>query len=657
MVRVKSRATDGPVGWEMIYKFNDFSVNTAKREVLRGADIVELEPRSYELLAFLIEHRDRAIGKDELQDEVWKTIVSDGALTRSVMKLRQSLGDTDGTIIKTIRGFGYRFVADVETPQETALPEQLSPPPPPPSPADRKRLTPGILVAAAAVLAVVLAVLARDLWIKQPVDPKSIAVLPFDDLSESQDQRWFADGLAEEILNSLARTPDLSVAGRTSSFAFRDSNVVIPSIADALGVAHILEGSVRREGDRIRVTAQLIRARDGMHLWSDNFDHPAANLIEVQEAIAINIAIALKTATDPEALAALVSSGTPSVQAFEEYLRGLAGISSMLATGDVNAYLEAIGAFERAVEIDPEFALAYGEIASYWITQLSQVAIASGRQDKSVTELRAIIEEALDNAIRYSRDPVEKLKFRSTKAMIEVKPRQALQLNSEFLAARPHDRQAQGQHLNLLAQLNMFDQIAEVVFEFFERGGFDPAVTGRSIHTMLYGGDEQAIRRFLELVDDHLVHSRVAMYQAHRGLLWIGEVDRAREFHDQLIGSDLSGSQRAHVRLRQLCAEGKVAEAQQLYEQAMVDFADRLSFPWLAATTMGYPDQGRESLYQFDADQNMNALAGFLLYGNFDPRPFPNLMAHLEIHGNETGELPTVPYRCSRDETSPETNQ
>ena len=634
---------------EMKYTFKDFSVNTAKREVRRGAEIVELEPRSYELLAYLIEHRDRAIGKDELQDEVWKTIVSDGALTRSVMKLRQSLGDTDGSIIKTIRGFGYRFVADVESPQESAPPEQPSPQTSQPSQPERRRLAPGILVAGAAVLAIVLAFVARDLWVKQPVDPKSIAVLPFEDMSEAQDQRWFADGLAEEILNSLARTPDLTVAGRTSSFAFRDSNVVIPSIAEALGVAHILEGSVRREGDRIRVTAQLIRARDGMHLWSENFDHPAANLIEVQEAIAISIAVALKTATDPEALAALVSSGTPSVQAFEEYLRGLAGISSMLATGDVNAYLEAIHAFERAVEIDPEFALAYGAIANYWVTQLSQVALASGRQDKSVTEIRAISEAALDNAIRHSRDPVQQLKFRSIKAMTEVKLRQALQLNSEFLAARPHDRQAQSQHLNLLAQLNMFDRIAEVAFEFFERDGFDPAVTGRSIHTILYSGDEEAIRGFLDLIDDHLVHSRVAMYQAHRGLLWIGEVARARELHDQLVGSDLSATQRTHVRLRQLCAEGKIEEAQQLYEQARVDFANRRSFPWLAASTMGYPDQGADSLRQFDADQNMNALAGFLLYGNFDPRPFPNLMAHLEIHGNETGHLPTVPYRCFKE--------
>jgi TolB-like protein/DNA-binding winged helix-turn-helix (wHTH) protein/tetratricopeptide (TPR) repeat protein len=627
----------------MIYTFGEFTINTAKRELRRGTEVVELEPLSYKLLVYFVEHRDRAIGKDELQDGVWGTIVSESALTRSVMKLRQSLDDSDGSIIKTIRGFGYRFVAAVETSQHDEAPA------PPPSPSQQPKQRNSLVFIVTAVAVFVLFTVVRSLWFQTPVDLKSIAVLPFDDLSESQDQQWFADGLAEEILNALARTPDLSVSSRTSSFSFRNSNQDIPSIADALGVAHVLEGSVRRDGDQIRVTAQLIRARDGMHLWSENFDHPGADIIDVQEAIAIKIAVALETAIDPEALGALVSSGTRSVPAFEAYLRGLAGYTSMLQTGDVGAYTAAIDAFEQAVEIDPEFALAYGEIASYWITQLSQVAIASDRRDKSVTEARAAAEEALDKAIRFSRDDVEELKFRTVKAAVEVKLRQALQLNSEFLDVRPHDRQAQGRQLNILAQLNMFDAITKVAFEFYEQDGFDPLVTGRSIHTMIYSDDERAIREFLDLVDENLARSTIAMYQAHRGLLWIGEVARARELHDQLIASNLSGSQIAHVRMRQLCAEGNVDEAQRLYDEAKVDFADRRSFPWLAANTMGYPDQGMESLRQFDADRNLNALAGFLLYGTFDPRPFPNLMDHLAIHGDETGNLLVVPYRCTRD--------
>jgi hypothetical protein len=167
---------------------------------------------------------------------------------------------------------------------------------------------------------------------------------------------------------------------------------------------------------------------------------------------------------------------------------------------------------------------------------------------------------------------------------------------------------------------------------------------------MIYSNNERAIRAFLDLVNEHLVHSTVAMYQAHRGLLWIGEVARARELHDKLIASDMRGSLKAHTRLRQLCAEGRVDEAKQLYEEANKEFSDRRSFPWLTANTMGYSDQGLASLHQFDADRNLNALAGFLLYGTFDPRPFPNLMAHLEVHGNETGHVTEVPYRCLGNE-------
>jgi DNA-binding winged helix-turn-helix (wHTH) protein len=109
----------------MIYRFEEFTLNTAKREVHRGAEAVKIEPRTYELLIYLLENRDRAIGKDELQDKVWGTIVSDSAMTRGVMKLRKSLGDTSDAIIKTVPRFGYRFVAEVESLPE---PPSCSPP-------------------------------------------------------------------------------------------------------------------------------------------------------------------------------------------------------------------------------------------------------------------------------------------------------------------------------------------------------------------------------------------------------------------------------------------------------------------------------------------------------------------------------------------------
>ncbi|MEE8426233.1 MAG: hypothetical protein V3S15_03040, partial [Woeseiaceae bacterium] len=128
---------------------------------------------------------------------------------------------------------------------------------------------------------------------KNTVTDKSVAVLPFADLSELQDQEWFTDGLTEEILNSLARLPELQVTARTSSFEFKDTNTDIGLIAEKLGVAHVVEGSVRRIGDKMRVTAQLIRASDGFHLWSETYDRNTEDLFEVQHDVAENIAASL----------------------------------------------------------------------------------------------------------------------------------------------------------------------------------------------------------------------------------------------------------------------------------------------------------------------------------------------------------------------------
>jgi TolB-like protein len=155
---------------------------------------------------------------------------------------------------------------------------------------------------------------------QKATDLRSIAVLPFVNMSSDQAQEWFSDGLTEEILNALARTPDLLVAARTSSFKYKNSDEDVPTIAAALGVAHILEGSVRSARDRLRVKAQLIRASDGFHLWSQTYDREPEDVIRIQEDIAIEIAKALETAMDPEALARMVSSGTSSVPAYNAYL-------------------------------------------------------------------------------------------------------------------------------------------------------------------------------------------------------------------------------------------------------------------------------------------------------------------------------------------------
>jgi TolB-like protein len=154
---------------------------------------------------------------------------------------------------------------------------------------------------------------------------RSIAVLPFTAMSSGEDDEYFADGLTEEILNSLAGLPELLVTARTSSFHFKGKELPIPEIARTLGVDHVVEGSVRRAGERVRITAQLIRAQDGFHLWSDTYDRTLEDVFAVQEDIAANIAETLDVVLDEEKRRMMRDAGIGNVEAFIAFQKGMAG--------------------------------------------------------------------------------------------------------------------------------------------------------------------------------------------------------------------------------------------------------------------------------------------------------------------------------------------
>jgi TolB-like protein len=151
---------------------------------------------------------------------------------------------------------------------------------------------------------------------------KSIAVLPFTDLSPERDQEYFSDGMSEEILNALAQVRDLKVAGRTSSFHFKGKNQDLRAVGQALGVSNVLEGSVRKQGDQVRITAQLIQVSDGFHLWSQSYDGDMSDVFELQERIARAITDELKVILSGEQQQRLTRQGTDSVVAHQQYLRG-----------------------------------------------------------------------------------------------------------------------------------------------------------------------------------------------------------------------------------------------------------------------------------------------------------------------------------------------
>ena len=194
------------------------------------------------------------------------------------------------------------------------------------------------------------------------VEPQSIAVLAFADLSPERDQEYFGDGIAEEILNALVRLPGLRVAGRTSAFHFKGRNEDLRTIGATLGVAHILEGSVRKQGERLRITAQLIRSEDGFHLWSETYDGTDADIFALQERIAREVTRELKVALGTGEDQRLINAGTENPDAYALYLRATDAFNRRAT----DLYEEAIAAARQALRLDPGFARAHSRLATLY---------------------------------------------------------------------------------------------------------------------------------------------------------------------------------------------------------------------------------------------------------------------------------------------------
>jgi TolB-like protein len=205
------------------------------------------------------------------------------------------------------------------------------------------------------------------------VSDKSIAVLPFLDMSEHKDQEYFSDGLSEELIDRLTKIPDLRVPARTSSFYFKGKQATIADIAKALGVAHVLEGSVRKSGDTLRVTAQLIRVDNGYHVWSETYDRKLDDIFKIQDEIAGAVVTALKVQLLPmQRAAAQDELRTENLEAYNLYLQGKQSYNQ----GDVAGYQRAVTAFQAATKLDPRYAAAYANLAlaQFWLTDTTVTA-------------------------------------------------------------------------------------------------------------------------------------------------------------------------------------------------------------------------------------------------------------------------------------------
>jgi len=302
--------------------------------------------------------------------------------------------------------------------------------------------------------------------------------------------------------------------------------------------------------------------------------------------------------------------------------------------------------FERAIELDPDFSMAYWRLAIFWESQMSSTNMIAGIVEIPVEEMIANFEDAIDKAIATERDPVNKLRFRAWKASKSMRLAQALRLITEYLEQRPNDQDAQNSNLNLLATLSMDEELRTAIKDYQERDGYNVLVTQASLTLILTSNDSELIRAFAKTAVERIGDNTFFNYQAHRALLWAGDIDGASRMQRLVVSSDLSEQYLQMVALRQACAEGRVSDATRIFERFKKNYANELSTLWLSHILMSQPERAHEILLELDDADDLNPLIDFLSYAQFDTRYFPNLMALLDAQGITPREPLAVPYRC-----------
>lgn len=372
-----------------VVQIGEWTVQPAIDCIWRGTETQKLEPRTMRLLICLAESAGEVVSIDRLLSEVWAgVVVGSASVYEAVSQLRKILGDVDPqpTYIVTVPRKGYRLIAPVQRGtaggETSSVPVTLS----------RNVTSRRVWVVAGIVIVVGLAAayLSGQVWLSKHtaskgqlpaksmvVSGKSIAVLPFTDMSEKKDQEYFADGMSEELIGLLAQVPELHVPARTSSFYFKNKQVTMAEIGKALAVSHVLEGSVRKSGDTVRVTAQLIRADTGFTVWSHTYDRHLDDILKIQDEIANTVTKSLKVSL--LGVDVPFADAAANGDAYILYLQGRALNQRRTQVDNANA----ISYLRRAAQADPMFAPAWAATADALIDDFMYFAQAPYKQTRT----------------------------------------------------------------------------------------------------------------------------------------------------------------------------------------------------------------------------------------------------------------------------------
>lgn len=382
----------------MIYQFDDYELDSNKFELLKNGDLQSLAPQAFDLLYLLICNAERLVTREEVIEKVWGgRHVSDTTVSSCLKSVRKILGD-DGEnqrFIRTSRGRGFQFIHPVHKKDDAVKPSK-----PNEAATSTSSFSHKVFLMMAGLLLIAVSFI---YWINRVPEsngsfadqPFTIAVLPFADMSAEGDQEYFASGITEEILNVLARIDKLSVISRTTSFSLKVQNLSIPEVSELLGVKYVVEGSVRKSGSRVRVTAQLIDADTDQHLWSQNYDRELVDIFAIQDEIGMAIANILQIEIKHEDITQ--KAPTSSMAAYELYLKGhelFLNRGMVNATSRIGNLVMGIAFLEQAVKIDPNYALAWADIASSYLLLVTYDG-AHYSLDRVSTRVKEAAEKAL----------------------------------------------------------------------------------------------------------------------------------------------------------------------------------------------------------------------------------------------------------------------
>jgi TolB-like protein/cytochrome c-type biogenesis protein CcmH/NrfG len=467
----------------LLYSFGSYALDTETRELRRGPELIAVEPQVFDLLVFLIENRDRVVSKDDLIASVWRgRIVSESTLTSRINAARKAIGDSGErqSLIRTVARKGLRFVGTLR----------------PPARAD-----------------------AAPAGAERPLFPSpdrpAIAVLPFTNMSGDPEQEYFSDGISEDLITALSKLRWFLVIARNSSFVYKGKAVHLKQIADELGVRYVIEGSVRKSGSRVRITAQLIDAVTGSHLWADRYDRDLADIFAVQD----EITEAIVAAIEPQLYSAenfrAQRKPPDSLDAWDLVMRALSHYWRI--TPQDNVVAQAL--LEKAISIDPNYSQALGVLANSYI-----FGAHMGWTD--MTKAVAAAESAALVAIRNdSEDPWAHMalghvylltrRFDDSLAEYEL----TLRLNPNFA-------QAQGDYALLLSYNGRWQEAADAVRRAIRLSPRDPflaAYYGVASYAQFVGRNyeeaiklaRQSLRQRRDFVGAHRVLTAAAGMAGH----------------------------------------------------------------------------------------------------------------------------------------------